>query len=245
MDHRRPLLLLLVATLAGACGDPLVGERFLGTPCFEVGGVVDRADSAEGVALPRNLRLSLFWIGFDSRSEERELIEQWTTMDSGLAAFGLTLFDDPPPRALTFDRLVSGGDEGEPQASVGLALVVLYADNNGNGALNSNEPVEDTGPDAVVGASATHLVAYTAAPLPAGSPAAELLGPLSRGYHLFESSGEPCPFRGAQHCAASGALTRVDPAEATIPLTLHADPLSVMVPSPELSSSGNLYAGGL
>lgn len=230
------------------CGDPLVGEDYLGTPLFEVHGGVQRVSVGREPADHGEVRLSLFWIGFDSASEQRDVVEQRTDLDPALAGFSMAAFDAPPEEALTFD----GGT-----AAVGIALIVLYADGNANEQLNAAETPE-TGPDVLLGASETHVVAYADRPVTDGSPAAAILGTVGPGFHLFENSGaHTCPFTSPDGCDGRGALTAVEPEAANVVLTLHDDARAVRVPNPEVprrppgsgTSSGdadppsNLYDG--
>ena len=234
---------LLLALLVG-CGDPLVGPSFLGTPSFELGGTVDEA-AAGAFAAQDKLRLSLFWIGFDSREHARPVVEQRAAIDQGLGTFRMTLFGAPPPDAVGFDAWTPDG------VHAGVALIVLYADNNENEALNSYSPDPNAGPDIVVGASATHLVAYADAPIPAEAPLATMLGTLEPGYHLFENvDGSTCAFTDTTGCRGAGRLTRVDPKEARVALRLSGNRAAVLVPNPAVprgSVSGtneNLYNSG-
>ncbi len=235
----------ITLAFVAACGDPVVGPEFLGTPMFSVEGAVEQTAPLAPQSQD-SLRLSLFWIGFDSRTRQRPPIEQRTTVDDGLAQFRMTLFDAPKDDALTFDELTEGA------AGVGLALIVLYADNNTNGALNSYNGALEDGPDTVLGASATHLVAFANASVPAGSPAGLMLGPIGPGYHLFSNVGQAtCTFVDAVGCQGQGGLARVeDPGAANVVLTLHPEPAAVQVPNPEVpgQSSGtqpptNIYGG--
>lgn len=211
------------------CGDPLVADRFLGTPAFELSGAVQQAAPIDA----ENARLSLFWIGFDSRSEARHVVEQRATLDTGFARFDLALFDTPPPDALTFD-------------GAGIALVVVYADRNENGALNSDLRTPMEGPDVVLGASRTHLVVYASEALSTGR-AANVLGTIGPGYHLFETDDSSCHFVQAAHCVGSGVMREVDAEVAELVIDLHPEPEAVRVPNPEVpgqSGSGTEPPGG-
>lgn len=231
--------------LAAACGDPVVGPDYLGTSMFSVGGSVAQT-GALAPELQDSLRLSLFWIGFDSRSRQRPPIEQHASVDDGLARFRMTLFDPPTAGSLTFDELTQGS------AGVGIALIVLYADNNTNGALNSYTPLLEDGPDTVLGASASHLVVFADTSVPASSPAGALLGPVDPGYHLFaNASGTTCLFVRSADCQGVGRLERVAAEDGNIVLTLYPEATQVEVPNPEVPGGGsgtmpptNLYGGG-
>ncbi len=219
-----------LAVLALGCGDPLVGDAYLGTPAFELHGAVQQAEVAE----VSNARLSLFWIGFDSRTQSRQVVEQRATVDSEFARFDLALFDAPPPEALTFD-------------GAGIALVVVYADRNENGALNSDLRSPQEGPDTVLGASVRHLVVYATDALEARGRAAGVLGSIAAGYHLYETDDSSCRFVEAAHCVGQGTLTEVDPSTALL-VELHPDPSAVRVPNPAVpgqsgtgTEPGNLY----
>ena len=237
-------LLALSTCLASACGDPIVGSDYLGTPEFTVRGSVVQPRGAVNVPA-ENLRLSLFWIGFDSRNRQRPVHEQHTSLDQAFAAFRMTVFDPPPRDALTFEDLSEGG------APIGFALIVLYADNNANGALNSYTPLPEDGPDVVLGASASHLVVYSDGTTTPGSRANTMLGTIGPGFHLFANTGgSTCAFTESENCKGQGRLTQVGLDE-SITLTLHGDVAQVLVPNPEIppSSSGttpieNLYSRG-
>lgn len=217
----RPLLLL--GLLAG-CGDPLVGPEFLGQPLLEVGGSVVQLGGRIPV-MHGPLSLSLFWVGTGATGPQR--VEQSAALDSGLASFGMTVFDAPPAAATTLGPL--RGDERR----LGLALIALYADRDANGRL-------DPGADLVLGASARHLIGWADAPLPPGSSAALLLGALGEGYQLFEhqldGGSTQCPLAAADTCAGEGRLLAV-PDDSTIVLTLWDDPGLVVVPAPALQGT--------
>lgn len=214
----------LLALLVVGCGDPLVGEDYLGTPAFEIHGAVQQA---RGGADVRGARLSLFWIGFDSQTQARQVVEQRVTVDHAFARFDLALFDDPPPEALTFD-------------GAGIALIVVYADRNESGGLNSEVRTPEEGPDVILGAAATHVVAFASRALEPDGRAGRVLGAIDAGYHLFESSDSTCHFIEATQCIGQGALRRVDAAETDVLLDLHPTPETVVVPNPAVpgSSSG-------
>ncbi|MBI2373778.1 MAG: hypothetical protein HYV07_07255 [Deltaproteobacteria bacterium] len=220
-----------------------MGESFLGTPVFEVGGSVQQDAAAAARLPPTELRLSLFWIGFDSRNQQRPVVEQRTLLDGAFATFRMTVFEDPQADALKFGWLTEGGP------MIGLALIVLYADNNENEALNSYTSAPEDGPDIVLGASVSHLVAYSSGAVPFGSLASELLGPIGPGYHVFRNLGGVCPFARSSECVGSGVL-ELD-ANPTIVLSLEASSSAVQVPNPRVpgqssgtSPSPNLYSQG-
>ncbi len=206
---------LFVGLLLG-CGDAIVADTYLGTPAFELGGVVRQSQPTDA----ENARLSLFWIGFDSRTESRQVVEQRATLDSSFARFDLALFDAPPPEALTFD-------------GAGIALVVVYADRNENGALNSDVRSPTEGPDIVLGASRTHLVVYATDQLVTGR-AANVLGTIDPGYHLFETDDSSCHFIEAVHCVGNGVMREVDAETTELVIDLHPIPDAVLVPNPEV-----------
>jgi len=230
---------------AAACGDPLVGPDFLGTPAFGLSGDVQRPEVGASPA-DENLRLSLFWIGFDSTSSRLPVIEQHTLLGAGLASFELTLFDAPPEEALRFGDLTGSAD-----IDVGIALIVLYADRNANELLNAENSRLEESPDVVLGASMDHLVVYTTHAIEQGTAAWDLLGELEAGYHLYSNAGgRTCPFTQNQSCIGEGPLARVDPESETVVLTLWPTPEQVLVPNPAVprGTSGtepdnNLYGG--
>lgn len=220
---------MVLVALAG-CGDGLVDEAYLGTPLFDLRGAV----VADEAAAPEDPRLSLFWIGYDSRTQERQVVEQRTTIDAAFARFDLAVFDVPPPEALTFE-------------GAGIALIVVYADGNDNDALNSYVSAPEAGPDTILGASRTHLVVYASEPIEDGGRAGNILGPLEPGYHLFESDDSSCRFLEATRCVGAGGITRVDAATTSISIRLEGTPEAVLVPNPAVpgmtsaGDSGSLY----
>ena len=246
---------VVVGSLLCACGDPIVGETYLGEPVFSVRGDIQQAEVAVHSTPNRpssDLRLSLLWVGFDSRTLARHAVEQRTDVDHTFARFEMSLFDVPPTEALLFD----GGDPtgGDTMgARVGIALIVLYADENGNDALNSEVTRLADGPDIVVGASPRHLLVYATADVAPDSLAGTLLGPLTPGYHLFETDGAaPCQFAASRGCVGSETLTERAPDEAAIVLAVHPSAELVTVPNPDVPEpsisgtstppDGNLYA---
>lgn len=222
--------LWLIATCLG-CGDGLVGPDYLGTALLDVRGTVVAAADMP----PMEPRLSLFWIGHDSRTQARQVVEQRATVDASFARFNLAVFDPPPPEALTFE-------------GAGIALIVVYADGNENDALNSDGRGFEAGPDTILGASRTHLVVYASDPIGDVERAGAILGPLAPGYHLFEGDGATCQFVMAAHCVGEGSITRVAP-DTPIVLRLEASPAAVLVPNPAVpgmdstgtNSRGSLY----
>lgn len=225
-------ILLLCAGFAG-CGDALVGETFLGSPLFRVEGAVQRAEVGREPTDHGEVRLSLFWIGFDRPDEARDVVEQRTDLDPALGGFEMAAFDIPPEDALAFDGGAPGGDE----VAVGFALLVLYADGNANAQLNAGG--DSSGPDVLLGASASHVVVYADGPVDIGSPAGEITGAIDAGYHLFENAGgHVCPFSATRGCAGRGVVVEVDPTQANVVLTLYDRPEQVVVPSPDVPGDG-------
>jgi hypothetical protein len=97
----------------------------------------------------------------------------------------------------------------------------------------------------VLGASATHLVAYASEPVPPASPAASLLGPASAGYSLYRFEGpQSCRFVFASTCPGNGLLIPVSTAEAAVLLTVYDDPAEVLIPSPAVSLLGGSGTSG-
>jgi hypothetical protein len=243
--HNVEALLLAAAAIAAAaaataCGTPLVGPDYLGTPALTLRGGVETV-AAETGAAATSPNLSLFWIGYDSRNQLTPVIEQRAEVDAGLASFSMSVFDTPPETALTFNDLA-----GTVPARLGLALIVLYDDTNRNGALNSNSPY-DAGPDTVLGASARYLVVYASDELSEGTDAADLLGLIGPGYHLFSTTVDSiCRFEHAADCDGEGRLAEVFPDATTVTIQLYDDPREVIVPSPALAPGsatepGNIY----
>lgn len=212
-----PRLSLLVLALA-ACGDPLVGPSYVGTPELEVHGVVRQANSripsAHGA-----LRLSVFWIGAVGGGGGG--VEQEARLESGLAEYSMKLFDAPAEGASGFGSLM-------PDSPLALGVIALYADKNENGRL-------DLDADLLLGASAQHLVVFAGRAIAAGSPAAALLGPLGAGYHVVEHDRPSlCHFVDAARCAPEGGLVEVA-RPSTVALTLWELPEQVVVPAPALA----------
>lgn len=206
--------------LLSACGDPLVSETFVGTPELQLGGVVlqgnSRIPSMHGA-----LALSVFWIGANN---DLRPVEQEARLDSGLAEYSMTLFDPPPTEASGFSELVGG-------AELAIGVIALYADKNEDGALDLTN-------DLLLGASSQHLLVYAGQEISATSEAAELLGPIAAGYHVYRhEQTSACHFVTASNCAPEGSLL---PAENTgaVSLVLWPVPEDVIVPAPLL-----LYGG--
>ena len=213
---------ILIALLLG-CGDPIVGDDYLGTPVFALQGAVVQSEPAP----VDDARLSLFWIGFDSRTHDRNVVEQRTTLDAAFARFNLAVFDAPPPEALAFD-------------GAGIALLVVYADGNDNDALNADLRSTDGGPDTILGASPTHLVVYATDRLAGEGRAAGILGELEPGYHLFETDDSSCAFARAFDCVGAGGLRKVSPEEAELFIRLESSADAVMVPNPAVPGQGSV-----
>lgn len=213
-------LAFIALALLSACGPPLVQESFLGTPVFELGGTVAQAN----LRIPGDhgeVHLSLLWIGVGADAAAPP-VEQRTELDSALGAYSMTLFEAPPVEATTFSDLV-------PPGRLGLAVLALYADVDGDGLLDLER-------DVLLGAGRQHLLAWSSAAIPADAPGARLVGALGPGYQLLEQDvpGE-CPFVATASCAPEGLLT---PAPATDPviLTLWPDAEQVLVPAPRVDA---------
>lgn len=196
-----------------ACGDPLIGPGYSGTPLFSLGGAVIQPD-ARVPSSHGGLQLGVFWVGGDGQVEQR------ARLDSGLAEYTLTLFDPPPESAFGFASLV-------PDRSLAIGVMVLYAEADQQSGL-------DPGRDLILGAAAQHLLVYAAAPLTEGGAGASVFGPLGPGYHLF-AQAEPstCHFLDADRCPAQGPPVAADP-ERAVPLSLWSRPDQVLVPAPAL-----------
>lgn len=203
-----------------SCGPPLVGSNFYGTPQFSVGGavvsVVSRVPSSHG-----RLELSVLWVG--AAQPGSQPVEQQAQLDSELGAFTMTLFDPPSQAASGFSDLVNEG-----QLAVG--VIVLYADQNGSGAL---EPAQDL----LLGASAQHVVVYSEGPVAPQELAAELVGPLEAGYHLLQLDGEStCRLVQATECQGQGKLLATSDLD-EVTLSLWGTAEEVRVPAPRRPSS--------
>lgn len=214
-------LLALLAFASFACGDPLIGSRFAGTPDVSLGGAVRLAD----LRVPGDhgeLALRVFWIGAPSGGGAP--VEQEARLDSGFAEYSMTLFDAPPPGASAFSSLLDG-------APLALGVIALYADRNGNGALELDE-------DLLLGATAQHLLVFAGATITEGDPAAALLGAIPAGYHVFEHDRESaCHFVDAASCAPEGGLARVSALD-KVALSIWSEPEKVIVPAPAIASGG-------
>lgn len=211
----------LAAGLAG-CGDPIVGETYLGTPAFQVRGPVVQRETRIP-ASHGTLSARVFWVGAPADAEE-----QPATLDGGLAEFSMTFFDPPPGEATTF---TSGGGAGR----LGLGIIVLYADRDEDSRFDPKQ-------DLLLGASAQHLVVYASSAVRSEDPLFSLLGPLAPGFHLYEHDRESqCRFVAAESCAPEGRLV---PAEETgaVTLTLWATPEAVIVPAPALDASASIWS---
>ena len=211
-------LAFMTLALLSACGPPLVQDGFLGTPEFELGGAVVQS-SLRIPAEHGEVHLSLLWIGV-ATSADGPPVEQRAELDPALGAYTMTLFEPPPREATTFSDLL-------PRGRLGLAVLTLYADADGDGIL-------DLARDVLLGAGRQHLLAWSSDAIPADAPAARLTGPLGPGYQLLEQATPGrCPFVAAERGAAEGALTPV-PATRPVVLTLWPTAEAVVVPAPSL-----------
>jgi hypothetical protein len=218
----RRIVSIAFVSFMTACGDPLIGESYRGTPALTIGGVVMQASSR----IPSNhgpLALSIFWIG--ATNGEPWPIEQEGLLDSGLAEYSMILFDPPPASASRFSALTGGG-------ALAIGVIALYADKNENGVLELEG-------DLLLGASAQHLLVYAGADIPETSAASSLLGPIAAGYHIYgHDRPSVCRFIDAAHCAPEGALA---PADArAVSLTLWMTPEEVVVPAPAMMQNGEI-----
>lgn len=207
--------LLCLVSLCLSCGQPLVASEFSGTPVFTVGGAVN-SSSARVPANHGPLELSVFWVGAPSQGSLQA--EQSAQLDSGLGAFSMTLFDPPTVEASGFSDLVLSGQ-------LALGVIVLYADKDSSGGLELSQ-------DLLLGASARHVVVHATEPITASDPAAELVGALEPGYHLFYLEGPAgCRFVDAAQCPSEGRLVPA-PDLGAVSLSLWATPQEVIVPAP-------------
>ena len=202
-----------VSAMGMACGDPLVGPGFVGTPEVSIQGGVEQ----RGGRLPMDhgaLQLGVFWVRSSTTDATR--VEQETQVEPGLAAYTLRLFDAPPPGALRF-----------ADGRVGLGVLVLYADRDGSGAFERAR-------DLVLGAAPQHLVAYAReAALPVPGQASVTL-PI--GYSvLVHDVPSACAFVATEGCRPEGAIAPTDAAR--VPLVLWDAPEVVVVPAPALDGA--------
>jgi len=223
---RLPLLLAAVAAAGAACGGPLVGDGYLGTPRLRLQGQVSMLPH---VPQPDNPRVSLFWLGYDTRHLARSSLEQRAVLAAQFpAAFSLALLSDPPDEALALS-------DGATGARLGVAFVAVYSDLNDNGMMNS-DPLDEpaAGPDMLIGASTRHVVVYSEGEVEPGSRLALLLATtLGPGYHLLESETpiESCTNAGGLECGGVVSLTEVDPGT-PLEVQVYGDPWSVVLPQP-------------
>ncbi len=228
---RALLSLALAASLLAGCGDPLVGDRFLGTPMLTLSGQVT---VRPGVSEPSRPRLSLFWLGFDTTDLSRSAMEQRVEVENRFpAAFSMAVFDPPPVEAMPYH------EPGDPDARVGVAFLAVYADLNDNGIMNSDSFVAQ-GPDQLIGASPHHVLVYTSKGLPEGTQKAALLGvPLEPGYTLLVSDSvdaradTSCGYGADLQCGQGEAtLTPTTPDTTDLELEITGNPQTVVLPKP-------------
>lgn len=234
MTRTTPSALLLslgLLTTSAACGDPLVGDKFLGTPTLTLSGQVT---VRPGVPEPIRPRLALFWLGFDTTDLSRSALEQRVEVENRFpAAFTMAVFDAPPLEAMPYH------EPDDPEARVGVAFLAVYADHNDNGIMNSDSLVAQ-GPDQLIGASPHHVLVYATKGLPEGTSTSELLGlPLEPGYTLLASSsaltrGEvSCGYGVDLRCGTEKAtLTPLTPETTALELEITGDPRTVVLPKP-------------
>jgi hypothetical protein len=230
MPPMRPWIRLLAALATATtsalvgCGDALVGESYLGTPLVTLQGQVTVAPGTEE---PANPRLSLFWLGYDTRELSRSALEQRVQVENRFpASFTMALFDPPPIGASPFD-------DPEQSVRIGIAFIAVYADVNENGVMN-NDPRVAEGPDELIGASATHLMLHTDGPIPAGSSMAQFLGgAMEPGYHLMANieASSSCSYSEGLECQGDSHIAKV-PADTRLELTIQGDPRSLTLPRP-------------
>lgn len=199
----------------------MIGSKFAGTPEVTIRGAVQLGD----LRVPGDhgeLALRVFWIG--AQSDGNGPVEQEARLDSGFAQYSMTLFDAPPPASGAFSELLGG-------APLGLGVIALYADKNGNGTLELEN-------DLLLGATAQHLLVFAGAAIEEGAPAASLLGAIPAGYHVFEHDRpSECHFVDAVSCAPEGGLTRLLSND-FVALTIWSEPEKVIVPAPAISAGG-------
>ncbi len=230
----RSLLLtctILAATALGAaCGDPLVGEDFLGTPTLTLTGQVT---VRPGVPEPSRPRLSLFWLGFDTTDLSRSSMEQRVEVENRFpATFSMAVFDPPPDEAMPYH------EPDDPTARVGVAFLAVYADLNENGFMNSNS-FDAQGPDQLIGASPHHVLVYASKGLPEGTETSRLLGlPLEPGYSLLVSSSidsrgdSSCVYGAELQCQGKAMLSATTPGTSPLELEITGNPQTVVLPQP-------------
>ena len=222
-EHRVGAALALAIAGTG-CGDGLVGEDYLGTPWLTLGGQVTVQPA---VPEPDNPRLSLFWLGYDTTGLARSALEQRVEVENRFpAGFTMSVFDAPPAAALPFALQDGGG--------LGVAFLAVYADANDNGMMNSDPLVAPAGPDALIGASARHLVLYAEAAVdPSSDAGTRAGGGLEPGYHLMESveASATCSYSDTLDCRGDPHLVEVA-ADTPLELTIVGDPRAVVLPKP-------------
>ena len=223
-----------LAAAAGlwACGDPLVSRSYVGAAVYELEGTFQPAEGFDHAVDPATLRLGVFFAGYDTRGALSNIIEHRVEVDTAFTRFVLRIFDEPAAEALTFSPLTEDADN-----ALGLGILVVYADLNGNGILETGGP-EGEGVDLVVGAGGRDVIVYLRRPIAGATQAVELLGEIGAGYHLYrtrEAAG--CRFFESSACEGFGGVTRV--VDGSLPtVTLFNRPEDVLVPAPALPSSG-------
>ncbi len=217
---RRALWMLGLGLVA--CGDPLVTERFEGTPTFELGGAIVQANAripaSHGTASAR-----LFWIGASPDDGE-----QVATLGAGFAEFSMTLFDPPPASAAAFSDRVDRG-------ALGIGVIAVYADTDDDGRFDPDQ-------DRLLGASAQHVVVHSSEGVGVDDPAYDVLGAVAPGYHVYEhDTPSACRFVDAAACPPEGGLVLADDAR-NVTLTLWMEPGEVRVPAPAIDGDNSIWA---
>lgn len=159
-------------TLTG-CADPLATGQYRGEPLIRVGGQI--LLSAEQFSQPlvstADLRVALFWTGggtSQSLYEEdsgRIVEQQAVTQGVFPARYAMTLYLPPSEDAL---QPVEGG-----QGRMGVALPLLYWDENRNGVWDRND-------EHLAGGTPDHAILYT----PEGVVSDQFEEEIGPGYHL-------------------------------------------------------------
>jgi hypothetical protein len=158
-----PLLLTVTSTLVACNAD--APETVLGSDSFELSGVV------EGHLAPP--RLGVVWNAFDMP------LAAAIVPVSADGAYSLLEAGPPPEGALESTLTAIQREENLDEPRVALGAL--------RGLAETADPAVLQWTDILPGGIPSHFIVYVETSLPPGSFAAEVLGPLDRGYHLLEA----------------------------------------------------------
>lgn len=187
---------LVAAAVLGAallgCGDGLLDAGYRGEPLFHFEGRV--ATDGSPLTATGPLRAGVFWLPYDPTTldaafAERTPIERLERLP-GLAPGAALVEQDAIRVAVTFPGVFAINLFAPPPAGLGpvrYAVVLLYADADGNGRM---------GPGERVGGATSTLLMHAARALPADAAQNPLGEPIAPGYaalHLPLRCGAPPP----------------------------------------------------